>query len=81
VLHEEGVYPALRLAVLVIALFYNFTEASFDRASLIWFATLVAIIGRLRRSPVAQETSSDRPLEEVTHKRVRSASQLAGASG
>jgi O-antigen ligase len=80
VLNEEGVYPALRLAVLVVALFYNYSEAVFDRTNLIWFATLVAIIGRLPSLPVAQENSSDWLLEEATQKRLRAASQLPGTS-
>jgi O-antigen ligase len=81
ILHEEGVYPGLRLAVLVIALFYNWTEAAFDRPGLVWFVMLVAVIGRLPRWVVAQETSRDRPLEEVTQKRLRAASQLPGTAG
>jgi exopolysaccharide production protein ExoQ len=79
-LNEEGVYPALRLAILVIILFYNFTEAVFDRTNLIWFAALTAIIGRLPPLLVAQETSSDRPQEEVTNEGPRAASQLPGTS-
>jgi O-antigen ligase len=80
VLHEEGVYPVLRLAILVIVLFYNVTEALIDRPNLVWFAALVAIIGRLPRWPVAQETSSDRPLEKVANEGLRAACQLPGTS-
>jgi O-antigen ligase len=80
VLNEDGVYPALRLAILVIGLFYNYTEAAFDRSNNIWFAVLVAIVGRLPRWPVGQENRSDWLLKEATQKRLRAASQLPGTS-
>ena len=79
-LNEEGVYPALRLAILVIGLFYNYTESAFDRTNPVWFAMLVAMVGRLPCWRVGQENGSDWLLKQATQKSLRAA-QVPGASG
>ena len=43
-LNDESSFNAVRLVFLVIAVFYNFTEAAFDRQDSVWFALLLAIV-------------------------------------
>jgi O-antigen ligase len=60
-LNEGDRFSIVRLAFLAIAVVYNFTEAAFDRQSFVWFALLLAIVGRLRQVTLAQEGRRDQP--------------------
>ena len=43
-LSEDASFNVVRLAFLVIAVVYNFTEAAFNRMDMVWFAFLLAIV-------------------------------------
>ena len=45
-------FARVRFAALIIALFYNWTEAVFNRLSLVWFILLIAAVNMPRRTPV-----------------------------
>ena len=45
-------FARVRFAALIIALFYNWTEAVFNRLSLVWFILLIAAVNMPRRAPV-----------------------------
>jgi len=57
-------FGALRLAILIPSLFYNMTEAAFDRLDLLWFSLLLAVMEypRVQRAvPPAPKNESSRP--------------------
>ena len=52
-------FARVRFAALVIGLFYNWTEAVFNRLSLVWFILLIAAVNMPRRAQV-KAASADR---------------------
>jgi O-antigen ligase len=65
VLNGKGGYPAVRLALLVIAVVYNYTEAAFDRLHFILFPLLLAIVGYLDPLAETRIPPTEQPLEDV----------------
>ena len=68
-LTEGGEYASLAFAWVSIAVVYNFTEASFNKTSLLWFAFLLMVMQyRDTRSPV----TSGSPVEDAAAAGARS---------
>jgi O-antigen ligase len=59
----NGGYDVARLALLTVGMFYNCTEAAFDRLGVVWFAVLLAIVGHLNPPAAQQEGNQNQPLE------------------
>jgi len=62
-LNDEGNYHAARLAFLVVAIVYDFTEAAFNRMDFIWFILLLAMVGRLLPLPAVEPSRLELSIE------------------
>jgi len=59
--NEQSLFNAVRLALLAVAVVYNFSESAFDRQDFVWFALLLAIVGHLRHNQdfVVEDTNGE----------------------
>jgi O-antigen ligase len=63
--NEQSLFNAVRLALLAVAVVYNFSESAFDRQDFVWFALLLAMVGHLHPVPVTPKSQWDQSVADT----------------